>query len=90
MGHFLCASEFCRFDAGMCSAHFGPGVACTFGYECESRECDLALGQCAAACPEVQPNDAGGCLAYDLESLSSYIFFSLVLLPLARRRKPAP
>jgi hypothetical protein len=37
----------------------------------------------------VQSNEAGGCMNYDLNSMSGYIFFSIVLVPLwgMRRKK---
>jgi hypothetical protein len=83
-----CASDWCPADGGGCSQRRPAGAPCLGDGECASRGCDAATSTCVAVCSsEVISNEAGGCMSYDLRSLSSYIFFSLVLLPALRRKR---
>ena len=82
-----CASEYCPLDGGGCSVLRPQGAPCTGDTECEGRVCDLATNTCAVSCAEVRGNDAGGCMNYDLKSLSGFLFFALVLVPGLRRRR---
>jgi hypothetical protein len=85
-----CATLRCDYDAGtgVCNARFAAGSICKGNQDCApGTYCDESTSVCTASCEEVQQNLEGGCMSYDLRSLSSYVFFSLVLLPFARRRR---
>jgi hypothetical protein len=83
-----CQSDWCKVDAGLvCSPKFANGLPCSENTECASGVCDPQSLVCVAYCEQVISNEAGGCMSYDLNSMSGYIFFSIVLVPLWRLRR---
>lgn len=85
------AGMYCSFDAdagSVCAKKAAVGADCELNAECESNSCDPQLKQCVAECGAIESNTAGGCMNYDLQSLSVYLFFASILVPvLGRRRK---
>ena len=82
-----CQSGRCQADAGVCVALTANGLPCASDGECQSETCDPASKVCVEACAPVASNEQGGCMNYDLASMSGYIFFSIVLVPLYRLRR---
>jgi hypothetical protein len=86
-----CESSWCQADAGICRALIGNGLPCGTDSECESGMCDPTSKVCELYCG-VLPNEenilgSSSCMSYDLASMSGYIFFSMVLVPLVRLRR---
>jgi hypothetical protein len=88
-----CASNNCiNPDGGTsdetCVNLLADGQPCTDGAECVSDFCDTGTHVCTAACGVIQ-NEAGGCMNYDLTSMTSYLTFSLFLglIVFPRRRR---
>ena len=90
-----CSSGYCPDPSegatAVCVVKKATNVACLQDAECESDSCDSIQKVCVSSCEEVLSNDSGGCMRYDLGSMTNYLTFSVLLgIMIFPRRRRSP